>query len=225
MAIRTQIQPFLIADTFAEITPSNFPNHSLFYAIDVDKFFKVTGSSLTPLGGLGFINTVVPNSSYRTLLDCSGSHTAAKVPGTYALSHGSPLAVSGTGILYPLNTIYIASADYPTLNTVAPKLRIRAQLYSNDVSPTGNFTIGLFPITRPGTSGGAGLCTFTLGSVVSGSNGAVFTNPAADGLLNAVGSDFAIPSDGHYVIGVVTTGTIATSAHVHISAQLQLRNN
>lgn len=225
MGIRSQAQPFLIADTFAEIVPANYPNHSLFYAIDVDKFFKVTGSSLTPIAGLGFINTVVPNSSYRTLLDCSGSHTAAKVAGTYALGHGDPIAVSGTGTLYPLNTIYIAAADYPTLNTVAPKLRIRAQLYTNDVAPTGNFTFGLYPITRPGTSGGAGLCIFTMGSVVNGSTGASFTTPAADGLLQAVSSDFALPSDGHYVIGVVTTGTIATSAHVHLSAQLQLRNN
>lgn len=225
MAIGSQVQPFLIADTFTEIIPANYPNHSLIYAIDVDKFFKVTGSSLTPMGGAGFINTIVPNSSYRTILDCTGSHTAAKIAGTYAMGQGDPLAISGTGTLYPLNTIYLAAADYPTLNTVVPKLRIRAQLYTNDVAPTGNFTLGLFPITRPATSGGAGLCIFTLGTVVNGSNGAVFTTPAADGLLQTTGSDFALPADGHYVIGVVITATIATSAHVQISAQLQLRNN
>ncbi len=230
MAIRSCVQPYLIADTFAEIVPANFPNHSLFYAIDVDKFFKITNNVLVPFGGAGFIGTMIPNSSYRTILDCTGSHTAAKVAGTYAMGHGDPIAVSGTGTLYPLNTIYIAAADYPTLNsvattTIAAKLRIRAQLYTNDVAPTGNFTLGLYPITRPGTSGGAGLCIFTLGTVVTGSNGASFTTPAADGLLQATSNDFALPSDGHYVIGIVTTGTIATSAHVHLSAQLQLRNN
>jgi hypothetical protein len=93
------------------------------------------------------------------------------------------------------------------------------------VAPTGNFTFGLYPITRPGTSGGAGLAIYTLGTVVSGSNGATFTTPAADGLLNATGSDFALPANGHYVIGVVTTATIATSAHVHMTAKLQIHYN
>jgi len=223
--IITQPQPYFISDTLAEITPANYPNHSLFYVTDVDKFFKVDGYVLKALGGLGFINTITPNSTYRTILDSSGSITAAKVAGTYALAQGDPLAVSGTGTLYPINTIYIAAADFPTLNTIAPKLRIRAQLYTNDVSPTGNFTIGLYPITRPGTSGGAGLCIFTLGTVVPGSNGATFTTPAADGLLNAVSSDFSLPSDGHYVLGIVTTSTIAVSSHIQISACLQMRNN
>lgn len=169
-------------------------------------------------------SAAVPNASYRTILDCSGSHTAARVAGTYFMPQSQALGISGTGTLYPPNTVFIAAADYPTLNGVAPKLRIRAQLYTNDVAPTGNFTLGLYPVTRPATSGGAGLCIFTLGTVVSGSNGATFTTPAADGLLQSVGADFALPADGHYVIGVVTTGTVATNAHVQITASLQMRN-
>lgn len=164
------------------------------------------------------------NLFYRTILQASGSLTAAKVAGTYALGMGDPVAVSGTGTLYPIATIYLATADYPTCETVAPKLRIRFQLYTNDVAPTGNFTLGLYPITRPATSGGAGLCIYTLGTVVTGSNGASFTTPAADLLGSAVGSDFALPADGHYCLGVVTTGTIATSAHTHMTAQLQIHN-
>jgi hypothetical protein len=39
-----------------------------------------------------------------------------------------------------------------------------------------------------------------------------------------VSADFALPADGHYVIGVVTTATVAASSHVHMSASLQLRN-
>lgn len=165
----------------------------------------------------------VPNASYRTLLDSSGSHIAARVAGTYGMGQGDPLAITGTGILYPLNTIKIAAADYPTLNGVAAKLRIRAELYTNDVAPTGNFTIGLHPITRPATSGGAGLLIYTIGAAVSGST-VTFTTPAADGLLDQAGSDFALPADGHYILGVVTTATVATSAHVHISASLQMHN-
>lgn len=163
-------------------------------------------------------------SSYRTILDASGSHTAAKVAGTYAVGSGDPLAISGTGTLYPINSIFIASADYPTVSNMAPKLRLRVQLYVNDVAPTGNFTFGLYPITRPATSGGAGLCIYTLGTVVTGST-VLFTTPAADGLLSGTSGDFSLPSDGHYVIGVVTTATVATSSHVHVIANLQIRNN
>jgi len=164
-------------------------------------------------------------SSYKNILAVSGSHTAAKAAGTYAIGQSNPLAVSGTGTLYPLSIVQIVATDYPAINGIATKFRIRVQLYTNDVAPTSNYTFGLYPITRPSTSGGAGLCIFTLGTVVSGSNGATFTSPAADLLGSAVSSDFSIPSDGAYVIGVVTTAIVATSSHVHIAAQLQVRNN
>ena len=160
---------------------------------------------------------------YRTLLDCTGSHIAARTANTYGMGQGQPLAVTGTGTLYALNSIYIAAADYPSVGVLNAKLRIRAQLYTNDVAPNCSFTIGLHPITRPATSGGAGLNIYTIGAAVAGSTCAIST-PAADGLNSLVGSDFALPADGHYVIGVVTTATVATSAHVHISAQLQTRN-
>lgn len=172
-------------------------------------------------GGTDF-DYVNPLSWYRTLLTASGSHIAAKVAGTYALGHGSILAVTGTGTLFPIATIYIAAADYPAIGSMTAKLRLRYQLYTNDVAPTGNFTLGLYPITRPATSGGAGLCIYTLGTVVSGSNGATFSSPAADLLGNANGADFALPSDGHYCLGIVTTATIATSAHTHHVGQIQV---
>jgi hypothetical protein len=33
-----------------------------------------------------------------------------------------------------------------------------------------------------------------------------------------------VPADGYYVIGVVTTATVAASSHLHLNAQLELRN-
>lgn len=190
-----------------------------------------TGRSLLEAADAAAIRTIaaaasaasVPNASYRSLLDCSGSHIAARVAGTYGFAQSQPLAITGTGILYPLNTIYIAGADYPTLDGVAPKLRVRAQLYVNDVAPTGNFTFGLHPITRPAVSGGAGLVIYTIGAAVAGSTAAINT-PAADSSNFAVGADFAVPADGHYVLGVVTTATVAASSHLHMSAILQMRN-
>lgn len=163
-------------------------------------------------------------ATYRTLMQASASHIAAKIAGTYGLGCGDPAAVGGTGTLYPLSLMYIAAADYPTVGSLAPKLRIRAQVNCNDVAPTGNFTVGLYPVTRPATSGGAGLNIYTIGTVVTGSDGATVTTPAADSQTSMVGADFALPADGFYIMAVVTTATVATSSHVHINAQLQMHN-
>jgi hypothetical protein len=163
-------------------------------------------------------------SIYRMVLVSAGSHIAGRVAGTYFIPFADALGISGTGTLYAPAIIRIDSADYPTIDGLAPKFRIKWSLMVNDVAPTGNFTIGLYPITRPATSGGAGLNIYTLGSVVSGSNGSTFTTPAADSMNNGVSADFALPADGYYVLGVVTTATVAVSSHIHINAQLQVHN-
>lgn len=175
-------------------------------------------------GATAGLDTLSIFATYRTILEANGSITAAQTAGKYGLNSGGAAIKSGAGSIYPLNNIILAAADYPPIAGVNPKLRIRAQLYTNDVAPTGNFTVGLYPITRPGTSGGAGVLIYSIGTVVTGSDGATFTTPVADGLLDAVGSDFTLPVDGQYILGVVTTGTIAASAHVHCSAQLQIHN-
>lgn len=185
---------------------------------------QAAGDSTTKLATTAYAKAAAPNSSYRTLLDSSGSMTAAKAAGTYGMGQGDPLAISGTGTLYPLNTIAIAAADFPTVNGLAPKLRIRCNINCNDVAPfTGTFVIGLHPVTRPATSGGAGLVIYTIGAAVAGST-VTGTNLAADSANLLAGADFALPADGQYVIGVVTNATMATSSHVHLSASLQLRN-
>jgi hypothetical protein len=160
---------------------------------------------------------------YRTLLDSSGSHIAARVAGTYGFGHGDPVAITGTGTLYPLNIIQITAADYPSVGALAAKLRVKVTVNCNDVAPGHNFVFGLHPVTRPATSGGAGLCIYTIGAAVAGST-VTATTPAADSSAAFTGADFALPADGQYVLGVVTNGTTATSAHVHLSAALQLHH-
>lgn len=162
-------------------------------------------------------------SSYRTILDASGSHIAGRVAGTYGMGHGDPLAITGTGTLYPLDIIYIDPADYPSAGGLAAKLRLRCSVAVNDVAPTGNFTIGLHPVTRPGTSGGTGLNIYTIGAAVAGS-GVALNTPAADSINQVVGADFAIPAAGHYIVGVVSTATVAVNSHMHFSAALQLHH-
>jgi hypothetical protein len=188
---------------------------------------SMSSADFTKLAGIASAATAnstdaALSAHYRTLLDSSGSLTAAKVAGTYGLGQGDPIAVSGTGTLYPLNVIYIDAADYPAIGSLTAKLRVRAIIEANDVAPTGNFTIGLHAVTRPGTSGGAGLCIYSMAAAIAGSTATVNT-PAADSQNLITSADFAVPATGYYVIGLVTTGTIATSAHVHVSAALQLR--
>ena len=163
-------------------------------------------------------------SIYRKVLQATGSHIAGRVAGTYFIPLADALGITGTGTLYAPAIIRIDSADYPTIDGLPPKFRIKWSLMVNDVAPTGTFRIGLFPITRPATAGGAGLNIYTMGAVVSGSNDSIISTPAADSMNNGVSSDFSLPADGYYVLGIVTTATVATSSHLHINAQLQVHN-
>jgi hypothetical protein len=190
---------------------------------DAKAVTPAAGDNDTSIATSAFVQSVSDNAIYRTLLEAAASHTAAKVAATYALSYGDPTAVSGTGILYPLSIIHIRSTDFPTIDGKTPKFRLAAQLFVNDVAPTGNYTFGLYPVTTPATSGGAGLRIYTMGTVV-GSSTVLFTTPAADGQLSGVSGDFALPADGDYVIGVITTATVAVSSHLHMNAQLSFRN-
>lgn len=168
----------------------------------------------------------LPNASYRSLLDCCGSHIAGAGANTYGMGQSSPLAVSGTGTLYPVNIIRLVSVDYPTFVTLAPKLRIRGRLFANATAPTGTYQLALVPVTRPaaGSSGAAGLLIYTLGAAVTGSGTNTLSAPAAGSSNDLIGSDFAFPADGDYALALITTGTVATSALIHVSAILQMRN-
>lgn len=182
----------------------------------------VAGTSTTQAASCGFVKGIDNNGSYRTVLSTYGSHIAAKVSGTYMMPYGDPIAVSGTGTLYPIATLNIVGADWPTINGITPKLRTRMTVETNAVAPTGNFTMGLYPLTSSG--GAAGLKTYATGTVVAGSTTPTVTAPAASSMQCVTGADFALPADGLYGLAVVTTATIATSALVHINGILQLRN-
>jgi len=183
-----------------------------------------TGTNTTQLATTAFAEAAIPNASYRVIAQASGSHIAAKVAGTYLMGDGDPLAVSGTGTLYPIKIIHIAAADYPTVDGKTAKLKLKVNLAVNDVAPTGNYTFGLYPITRPATSGGTGLDIYTAGTVTASST-VLFTAPAVDSLQTGSSSDFALPADGFYAIGVLTTATVANSSHLHMAAYLMMRNN
>jgi hypothetical protein len=154
------------------------------------------------------------------LLHVSGLHPANRVAATYYLGHAQIAGASGSATNVPIASIYIDPADYPAVGSLACKLRIKAVLSVNDVAPTGDYTFGLHPVTRPATSGGNNQNIFTVGAAVAGSTVAV-SAPAADSQNSLVGADFAVPSAGFYAICVVTTATSAASSHVSTSAHLQ----
>lgn len=237
-AVSTQRQTLTIniynKDTVSQIITVRYNDNGTNY--EVQKVTLGVGETLVYTAAQGWFSldssgnmkqsqaAIVPNSSYRVLLQSAISITAAVVAGTYILCNGEASFASASGSAFPVGLVSIKTADMPTVGSLATKLRIRGQVACNDVAPTGNFTFGLYPLTRPGTSGGAGVNIYTVGTVVSGSNGATVTTPAADSHNDLVGADFAIPADGLYAICVVTTGTIAASAHVHCNAQLQMHN-
>lgn len=177
-------------------------------------------AELTPTQLATMLGVAAP---YRTIVDASGSHTAAQAAGTYGFGQGQALLATGVGALYPLDIIYIDSADYPNIGTLAAKLRIRCNLAVNDVAPTGNFVVGLHPISRPATSGGVGVNIYTIGAAVTGST-LTFTTPAADALMNGVSADFALPANGFYALGMVSSAAVAASSHLDFSAALQLHH-
>jgi hypothetical protein len=163
---------------------------------------------------------------YRTILTVNGVSVPTLTADTFLFMDGGKFARCQVASGPVQDTtrptvIYIASADYPNVSSLTAKLRFRVTLFVNDVAPTGNFTVGLYPLTRPASSGGADQLAFTIGTVVTGSNGATFTTPAADSSNVAISSDFAIPADGYYAIGIVTTASIAASSFVLMSATLQ----
>jgi len=130
---------------------------------------------------------------YSTILAVYGSHIAGRVAGTYLFGYSNPLAIVGTGTLYPIGVIALRAADYPIVGTLSTKLRIVAQLACNATAPTGTFTYGLYPLTRPGSAGGTGLCIYTVGTVVVGSNGATVSAPTAGSHTSMVGQDLKFP--------------------------------
>lgn len=118
----------------------------------------------------------------------------------------------------PPAIIYFDDADF-TLSGLTPKLRVRFQVATNATAPAITFTAGLYPVT---VAGGADAITYTAGTVVSGSTVAHAT-PSASTITAGTSGDFTVPSDGAFLLAVVTSGSIANNAVASCHAQLQVR--
>lgn len=152
------------------------------------------------------------------VLQTSGQVVAGTIASTYLLGTQSQVLVVGGNSLIPPQTTFIQASDIPPFAGSTPKFRLRFQLCTNSTAPTGDFTVGLYPIM--GTSGAAGGITYSVGAVVPGSTATV-TALGANANVSATSLEFPIPADGFYSLGLVTTATTAASSHTHICAQLR----
>lgn len=126
-------------------------------------------------------------------------------------------AVAGQPGGVPL--VYLDDADYAIAGRTT-KLRVRGIVLANATAPAINFTFALHPIT---VAGAADTVTYYLGTATAGST-AVATTPSASTVTAATGTDFTIPADGAYALGVTISGTLANNSAVSVHAQLQLRH-
>ncbi len=183
----------------------------------IDLTTKVTGV-------LPYANGGMDASWYRNVNMCAASMSAAVVTGTYFLNNsGGAATLSGSSSATTPSFIYISSSDFPSINGKVPLFRISVVLKTNATAPTNTLTFGLYPITAGG--GAATVSITTLGTVVTGSNGASQAAPSASTIYNLTSSDFSLPANGTYVIGVVSSvATTAVASFTQMSAVLQVHN-
>ena len=167
-------------------------------------------------------NAVDTLGIYRTLYSVNGHTTAGNIAQTKGfLENGSQVFVVTASQLAAPMIAPIRAADFPTITGRTPKLRVCGQVSVNATKPSSDFTFGLYRLTSP--VGGAGVTGYTW-TLVTGSQASVITDPLAGTITDSASSDFDIPADGIYSIGVVTSAQIATSSNCHLSAQLQTRH-
>lgn len=174
------------------------------------------------LSGITDTQLASPNSSvFHRLASVVGQIGSAATAATRILGAGTGgIITSGaaSSVSFPL-FVPIFAADFSVSGKTA-KLRVRAALSANAVTPTGNYTVGLYPVSSVGGASASGNST-TVGTVVA-STTVLFSGPTASTLASGVSSEVSLPSDGWYVLGVVSSGTVATGSSVVIAAHLDL---
>lgn len=174
------------------------------------------------------------NSAYRTIHHSYGMLANDAAAATYMLgahnfsgagatpglaASGAGLAITTGAFSYPASMFYFDDADY-TVGSLTQKLRLRAQVACNATQAAITFTFGLYPVT---VAGSADTLALTLGTVVSSSTVAI-ASPSASTVTSSSNSDFTIPSDGAYALGVVTSAQLTNNSAVSLHAQLQTRS-
>lgn len=130
-------------------------------------------------------------------------------------------STSNNAIAQTPTTYSIISTDYPTINGVTPKFRLRATIGVNNTAPAANISFGLFPLTTPASSGGATVKSWTIGSEVAGST-ITQNTPTANTQYQLVSATFDLPSDGLYAICITNSAQTAANSYMTNSATLEV---
>ena len=148
------------------------------------------------------------------------STTTAATRMMFQYSGSTPVLTTGNAIAINPTTYSIVSTDYPTINGVTPKFRLRATIGVNNTAPSVNISFGLFPLTTPASSGGNNVKSWTIGSEVVSST-ITQNTPAANTQYELVSSTFGLPANGLYAICITNSGSTAASSYVQTSATLE----
>lgn len=160
-------------------------------------------------------------SQYRTFVEAETVIFGSSAAGVYmgSIAATTNICKSGTAAQsYPVLVPFVAADHAVTgLTTV---LRLRVFTTTNGTAPGISYTYGMYPISSIAGSGNT--INLTVGAVVAGSTVTRTTPAASSGFVDA-SADFAIPSDGRYVLGVSTSGAQGTGS-VGCGWELQVRN-
>lgn len=174
----------------------------------------ITQSDLAP--------SVYPKIWFKQLTASKKFLTDAGSAGPYPLDVGA-ISFEGTGSAgnTPPALFYFKTTDFPSVTGKTSVFKIKAEIYTNDVAPNVTFTVALYPVTRPTTSGTATNVLFTVGSIVTNSS-AVAATPAVDSSTTFQSSEFTLTENGPYVIAVTMSGGILpASSTVLVNASLE----
>lgn len=131
------------------------------------------------------------------------------------------MAASNVAIAPQPATYSIVSTDYPTIDGVTPKFRLRATIGVNNTAPAANISFGLFPLTTPASSGGVTVKSWTIGAEVVGST-ITQNTPAANTQYQLVSATFGLPADGLYAICITNSAQTAANSYMTNSATLEV---
>lgn len=183
------------------------------------------GDNDTSIATTAFVNTNaaggIPALGYHVIDQIRAYATGLGVVTTTATLFSGAGVLAASATAQSPSIFYFDPTDYPTWGSLTQKLRLKVYLGTNATAPGITITLGLYPVSA--VAGGAGLQSYTLGTVTSGSTVA-FTTPAASTRSQGTSGDFNAPSAGYYAIGVVGSGTQAANSFLSFSAHLQARN-
>lgn len=116
---------------------------------------------------------------------------------------------------------YIDPDDFSVAG-YSTKLRLVAACAVNDTAPAMTLTIGLYPVTN--LTGGVNVNNPNFGTVISGSTIA-FASPAANSeSAQTYTSDFNLPAEGWYGLGVNASAAMAANSVAILPVRLEVRN-